>query len=234
MQRYTTIFLDADQTLFDFHAAEHQALRQVMESFSIIPTDENMAFYKETNRGLWRQFDQGEITQQALGVARFARLLKHLDKNEEKGAEMNRAYEETLGLFGILLPGAEALCQRLFPHCQLFILTNGMTRSQTGRLDRSGIKPYIQRMFVSQAMGCQKPQRAYFEAVFSALNLSPDQLKKAVMVGDSLHSDIEGGINAGIDTIWFHPQGNESPAPLNPTWEARSLKEIGDIILGDL
>lgn len=231
MQRYTTVFLDADETLFDFHAAERRALERVMAEFDLPATEENLAYYIETNRSLWQQFDLGKIPQDVLGRERFARLLAHLGGQKERGAEMNCAYEAALGQYGILLPGAEALCRRLAPHCALYLLTNGMTRSQTGRLERSAIKGYIRGMFVSQAMGCQKPQRAFFDQVFHALSMGPEQKKTAVMVGDSLRCDIQGGINAGIDTIWYHPHGNESPAPLRPTWEARSLEQVGNIIL---
>ena len=233
MQRYSTVFLDADETLFDFHAAERRALSQVMEEFHLPVTESNIAYYIDTNRSLWRQFDLGEITQEALGRERFARLLAHLGGQVEKGAEMNGAYETALGQYGLLLPGAEELCRRLASRCALYLLTNGMTRSQTGRLEKSSIKGYIRRMFISQAMGCQKPQRAFFDQVFSALGIGPAEKKRVVMVGDSLRSDIQGGVNAGIDTIWFHPWGDEPPAPLRPTWEARSLEQVGDIILGE-
>ena len=233
MQRYSIILLDADQTLFDFHAAEQLALRQVMEDFSLPVTKETTGFYIETNRGLWKLFDQGGISQKDLGIELFSRLLEYVGKSRELGAKMNTAYELALGQHGILLPGALALCQRLAPHCRLFILTNGMTRSLTGRLERSAIKEYIEKMYISQAIGCQKPTKAFFDHVFDDLKLTEAQLKATVMVGDSLNSDIQGGINAGIDTIWYHPKGDESPAPLCPTWEARSLEEIGRIILGE-
>lgn len=233
MQRYSIVFLDADQTLFDFHAAEHLALGRVMQRFQIPVTEENERIYVDINRELWRRFDKGEVTQQQLGVARFAGLLSKLGMDPSRGEEMNLDYEETLGLYGILLPGAETLCRRLHEKCALYILTNGMSRSQRGRLSRSGLLPYIKGMFVSQELGCQKPKKEFFEHVFAALHLTPDQLKQTVMVGDSLGSDIQGGINAGLDTIWYHPRGNESPSPLQPAWEAKTLEQIGNIILGD-
>lgn len=232
MPRYTTVLSDADQTLFDFHAAEHLALCQVMEAFQLPVHEESIRFYVETNRGLWKLFDQGGISQAALGVERFARLLAHLGGEREKGAEMNLAYELALGQHGILLPGALELCEKLSMHCDLYILTNGMTRSQTGRLNHSAIKKYIKKMYISQELGCQKPQKAFFDHVFADLGLQGDALKKTVMVGDSLRSDIQGGINAGIDTIWYHPEGNESPFPLTPTFEAKSMDDILSVILG--
>lgn len=233
MQRYSIVFLDADQTLFDFHAAEHLALQQVLPRFHIAPTEENERVYLEENRSLWRQFDRGLVTQAQIGVGRFAGLLSRLGMDPAKGAEMNDDYEETLGQYGILLPGAEALCRRLHEKCRLFILTNGMSRSQRGRLSRSAVLPYIEQMFVSQELGCQKPMKEYFDKVFEALSLTPEQLTQTVMVGDSLTTDIQGGIAAGLDTIWFHPRGNEPPAPLKPAWEAKTLEQIGDIILGE-
>ncbi|MBE5787958.1 MAG: noncanonical pyrimidine nucleotidase, YjjG family [Clostridiales bacterium] len=233
MQRYSIVFLDMDQTLFDFHAAEHLALQQVLQRFNIDVTDENERLYKASNQAMWRQFDQGLITQQQVGVGRFAGLLAALHMDEALAAAMNDDYELTLGLYGILLPGAEELCRRLSEKCSLYILTNGMSRSQRGRLSRSDIQPYIRRMFVSQEMGCQKPMKEYFRQVFDTLELTEEQRKQVIMVGDSLTSDIQGGINAGLDTIWYHPKGNEPPKEQRPTWEAKSLEQIGNIILGE-
>ena len=233
MQRYTIVFLDADQTLFDFHAAERQALLQVLPRFQIPATDENIRSYIEINRGLWKQFDKGLVTQEQVGRGRFMGLLARLGMDEGRGPAMNDDYELTLGQFGILLPGAEELCRRLHEKCRLFILTNGMSRSQRGRLAQSGLQPYIEAMFVSQELGYQKPRKEYFDRVFEALQLPPDQRSQIVMVGDSLTTDIQGGIGAGLDTIWYHPRGNEPPDPLKPKWEAKTLSRIGDIILGE-
>lgn len=105
MQRYRIVFLDADETLFDFHAAERQALYQVMAEFHLPATESNIADYVAINRSLWQQFDLGKITQDALGRERFARLLARLGGDSEKGAEMNRAYEIALGQYGFCCPG---------------------------------------------------------------------------------------------------------------------------------
>lgn len=233
MQRYSTVFLDLDNTLFDFHVAEHLALQQVMERFRIPFTEENERIYVEENRALWQKFDRGEVTQQQVGIGRFRGLLSRLKLDESRAEAMNDDYEVTLGKFGILLPGAEALCRRLSGSCNLYILTNGMSRSQRGRLSGSTIQPYIKDIFISQELGCQKPMKEYFDRVMGDLGLSQEQLKQTVMVGDSLSSDILGGIRAGLDTIWYHPgRGNQPPDDMKPTWEARTLEQIGDIILG--
>ena len=230
MLRYSVILFDADNTLFDFDRAEAEALRQVTESRGISLTAELRSAYRKINSELWNRFDRGEITRDWLMVERFRQYLELLGGGDP--ADMNRAYLGQLGQCSELLPGAEALCRRLKPVCRMAILTNGITESQTGRLERSAIRDCIEALFISQAMGCQKPQREFFVRVYDALGLTPAELSRTVMVGDNLQSDILGGRNVGISTIWFNPRQMENTSGIRPDWEANTLAAVGDIILG--
>jgi FMN phosphatase YigB (HAD superfamily) len=118
------------------------------------------------------------------------------------------------------------------PCCRLVIVTNGMTMAQTGRVEGSAIRDCISALFISQSMGCQKPQRAFYELVYAALGLTEKDLPRTVMVGDSLTSDILGGINGGIDTVWYNPGHQPGDPQICPTWEAADFQELERILLG--
>lgn len=231
MLRYSVVLFDADNTLFDFDHAETEALRQVTEAHGFSLTAELRSAYRRINSALWERFDREEITRERLMVERFRQYLSLLDGGDPE--KMNQAYLEKLGQCSTLLPGAGALCRRLKPFCRMAILTNGITQSQTGRLERSAIRDCIEALFISQAMGCQKPQREFFIQVYEAMGLTPAELERTVMVGDNLQSDILGGKNGGIATIWFNPNRTENGSGIRPDWEAETLAAVGDIILGE-
>ena len=228
MPRYSVVLLDADNTLFDFDLAEHKALRLALEAHGIPCTQEAEETYVAVNRDLWAAFDRGEITQPDLVVARFARTLDALGLTGDADA-LNRDYLARLGEQSDLLPGALEFCEALAPHCTLALLTNGVASVQHGRLSRSPIGRFFPHPFISQELGCQKPQPEFFSAVFRALDLT--DLSRAVMVGDTLGSDILGGIRAGVDTVWFNPKHLPGRADIAPTHTVECFTALQNIIL---
>ena len=228
MPRYDTVLLDADDTLFDFGAAEHAALFRALAERGYPATAETEALYVSINRPLWAAFDRGEVTQDFLVIERFRRLVAELGGRDDPAA-FNRDYLTYLGQGSQLLPGAEELCRALRDGgCRLGLATNGVARVQRARLAASPLAPYFSAVLISQEVGAQKPQPAFFQAALEALGVRDKA--RCVMVGDTLGSDIRGGIAAGIDTIWFDPQGLP-PGDLRPTYTAASLQEVGDYIL---
>ena len=161
-------------------------------------------------------------------VSRFADYIAYLGVNADP-AEVNHRYEQALGNYSIMLPGALELVQALAARYPLYIVTNGLHTAQTGRFEKSPIKPYISGLFISQDMDCQKPEREFFEKVFAAIGLS--DRREVVMVGDSLTSDIRGGINAGIDTVWYNPGHLPRDPDCLPTVEAHTMEEIAEYLL---
>lgn len=226
--RYDIVLLDADMTLWDFEASEKCALGDVTRSLGVEITPEMEAYYHKVNDHMWHLFDLKEIGREELTTRRFAEYLTFLGI-EGDPAEVNHRYEQFLGSYSIMLPGAEEMCRRLAEHCPLYILTNGLHTAQTGRFEKSPIKPYIREMFISQDMGTQKPDKEYFDKVFAAIGLTDKS--RAVMVGDSLYSDIKGGINAGVDTIWYNPRHKAPDPEIPPTYEADTMEKIIKIIL---
>ncbi len=228
-QRYDVVLFDADNTLFDFDAAEAQALDLTLAECGYPVDDRSRGCYLAANRDLWERFDRGEVKREWLVVERFAALQRALGGHYDP-AEMNTFYLSRLAEAGCLLPGAEALCRALVPSCTLAIVTNGVASAQRGRFDRSPLKELIPWLFISEEVGYQKPQRQFFDAVRSAMSLPPSA--RIVVVGDSLSADILGAVNAGLDSIWYNPNGLPGRPAIVPTFEARSFDQIFHLIVG--
>lgn len=228
-QPYDTVLFDADNTLFDFDAAEAQALDLTLAHYGYPVDDRSRSCYLAVNRDLWARFDKGEVKREWLVVERFAALQRALGGHRDP-AEMNAFYLSRLAEAGCLLPGAEELCRRLAPSCTLAIVTNGVASAQRGRFDRSPLKALIPWLFISEEVGYQKPQRQFFDAVLSAMSLPPSA--RVVVVGDSLAADILGAVNAGLDSIWYNPHGLPGRPDIAPTFEARTFDQISRLILG--
>ena len=228
MRRYDIVLLDADNTLFDFNAAEARALDAVLAEFGWPRDEETKQTYLEINHVLWSAFDRGEAEEGFLTVERFRRLGERLGRRADP-AEMNRRYLYRLGACSLLLPGAEELCRTLrAAGCRLALATNGVARVQHARLAGSPLVPYLERLFISGEMGTRKPEPAFFRAALAAMGA--EDMDRCVMVGDGLGSDVKGALSVGLDVIWFAPGGSEAPADRRPTHTARSLEEIGRII----
>ena len=228
MPRYDYVLFDADNTLFDFDRSEQAAIRLALERRGY-PTDpETIGLYLAINQALWSRFNRGEIAQQDLVVERFALFCRVMGRQDDPAA-FNREYLELLAEQSILLPGAEELCRALAPHCQLAIITNGMSVAQRGRFDRSPLREIVPRLFISEELGVSKPDPAYFSAVFRQMGITRPE--RALVVGDNLLTDIRGGQNAGTDTAWYNPRRLPGGA-IRPTWQLEDLQQLLPIVLG--
>lgn len=233
MPRYPIVFLDADNTLFDFTRSQYLSLEKTLLDFGLPFSPALAELYDKINTQVWREYESGLLTRDALCRKRFVQLLSFLHADPAKADPVNDYYEKLLETSSILLPGAEDFCRRLSRDCRLYILTNGAADVQESRMRLSPIQPYIARMFISQSLGVQKPTPEYFQKVFDALSLTKEMRKNAVMMGDSLHSDILGGLNAGLDTIWFNPEGQVIEAGIQPLYTCRTYAQAEALILGE-
>lgn len=229
MSRYDFVLFDADNTLFDFDRAEHEALALALKAFSIPCTPETEALYVSINSALWAMLDRGEASREWLVVERFARLTAALGVEADPAA-LNRTYLDQLGQQPFLLPGAEAVCRALGGHCTLAILTNGVARAQRGRFERSALAGLIPHLFISEEVGASKPSPDFFRPVLSALGVTDP--RRALMVGDNLTTDIGGAAAMGLDTAWYRPAApSHSPQTVAPTWEIGRLEELIPLVL---
>ncbi|MBQ3404667.1 MAG: YjjG family noncanonical pyrimidine nucleotidase [Oscillospiraceae bacterium] len=221
-----TILFDLDDTLLDFHKAEKAALKSTLERFGKRADDYIAKRYSEVNRDQWKLLEQGKLTREQLKLRRFDLLFRDfgLDSDPESAA---RSYEKALGVGHFVIDGAPELLDALHGRYELYLVSNGTASVQEGRLDSAGIKKYFKGVFLSEYLGVEKPNRAFFDRCFEQIG-GLDR-ESTVIVGDSLSSDIKGGKNAGIRTIWFNPR-HESAGDSAPDYEICSLLELKELL----
>ncbi len=216
------VFLDLDDTILDFRRAEREALSKTLVSFGVTPEEAVLTRYHQINKAHWEMLERGQLRREEVLVNRFAALFRELGLQEDAAACAAR-YEGNLAVGHWFLPGAQEALEALHKKYRLFLASNGTAAVQRGRMTSAGLYPYFEQVFISQQIGYNKPDRAYFQACFARI---PDFCpERAVMVGDSLTSDIQGGINAGITTVWVNPEGQPRGA-VRPDYEIQSIAQL--------
>ncbi|MGG3575234.1 YjjG family noncanonical pyrimidine nucleotidase [Bacillus gobiensis] len=227
MKNYDIIFFDIDDTLFDFTKSEPEAFNKVFEKYNLFNNlKQYEKSYQEISKVLWRDLENGKMILVELGSERFRRLfLEH--ELEIDAVVFNQDYLGYLGEQTHLVQGAEKVISEL-SHKRLAIITNGYTDVQTSRTNNSSLKDKFEHIIISESTGFQKPQTGIFDYAFDKLQITDKS--KVLMVGDSLTSDIQGGIDYGIDTCWFNPKHKENNTSLKPTYEINKLESLIEII----
>lgn len=228
MRKYDIILMDADDTVFDFGKAEINALHRLFTMYNIPWTEDNVHRYQQINDEMWREFEKGDITKSFLLDNRFARFFEAIGFSGD-GVKANSDYLDGLAEGNILLPGALDLCRKIKQlGAKLYLATNGVTRVQKKRLATSELADLCDGIFVSEEAGSQKPQKEYFDFVFSRLGNPPKE--KVLMVGDSLSSDIKGAVAYGIPCCWLNRKGQTTDLPV--TYMVTSVPDILSAIEG--
>lgn len=221
------LFLDLDDTILDFHKAERIALSKTLAGFGLEPTEEVLARYHVINRLHWERLERGELTRDQVLEGRFRVLFTELGHPVDAVA-VTRCYERNLGIGHYFLPGAQEAVQRLHEKYRLFLASNGTASVQHARLTSAGLYPYFEKVFISQDIGHNKPSKEYFDVCFSQIpGFDPE---KAMMVGDSLTSDILGGIRAGIRTCWVNPNHLPPRQDIPADLEIENLSQLEGLL----
>ena len=221
------MFLDADETLLDFKKAEAQGLKAALRRHKLPFNAEIVALYSKINKGCWEEFEQGLLDKETLLVERFRRLFAALDITADPHA-VRLSYHEELGKGGFLIEHAYEVCEELRKTHDLYIVTNGVAATQYSRFALSGLDKLVKGIFVSEEIGIPKPQKGYFDYVFA--QIPGFRKENALMVGDSLTADIRGGIQAGLATCWYNPQGKAGSPDIKADYEIRNLEELKDFL----
>ena len=216
------LLLDLDDTILDFHKAERIALSKTFRDFGLEPTNEVLDLYHEINKWHWEQLELGLMTRDQVLVNRFGALFEKVGMTVDPAA-CAKSYESNLGIGHYFLPGAEEAVKRLHDKYRLFLVSNGTATVQHSRLTSAGLYPYFEQVFISQEIGYNKPDKAYFDRCFA--RIPGFDREKALMVGDSLTSDIRGGINAGLKTVWVNPRHKLCGA-IRPDYEIEGLSQL--------
>ena len=203
---YEIILTDIDNTLLDFDKGSAAGVKNVMDYYGIAYTEERLQQYLAVNDGLWKRYERGEIEKEMIFKTRFKDFMAMF------GVEAEPLFANDLYV--------EGLKSKIYyrPHCmefldavkgkyKLYAVTNGVTLTQEVRLAKSGLDQYFDKIFISEQMGCKKPEKEFFDKVFDAIG--PVDKRKCILLGDSLTSDMQGGRNAGIDTCLIGEAEND-------------------------
>lgn len=223
MKKYKTLLFDVDDTLLDFQKAEKVGLRMLFEEKGISLTSKVEAQYKKINKSLWDAFEEGEINRDEVVNTRFSILFKEYGE-EVDGMLFENNYRSYLEEGEQLMQGAFEFISQIQGEYDLYIVTNGVSKTQDKRLRNAGLHSLFKDIFVSEDTGYQKPMKEYFDYVFERIpNFSPEE---GLIIGDSLSADIKGGYVAGIDTCWFNPEKKFNNSEIVPTYEVQNFEEL--------
>ena len=223
---YKVLFLDLDNTILDFNKAEENAIKRVLKKYDLPCDKEACEVYSRINRSFWERFEKKEIKREEIFEGRFKTLLSCF--NEERNTKaiaddycrfLSEGYFTVDGAIDIL----SYLKNRGYYLCAT---TNGAASTQYSRIENSGTKPFFDEIFVSEETGFQKPERQYFDFVLK--NIPEKDRSQVLIIGDSQSSDILGGINSGIDTCWFNPDGLKPK--YKSKFEIKALEELRNIL----
>jgi 2-haloacid dehalogenase len=220
---YKILLFDIDDTLLDFGANETDSLSKLFQQHGYTFSDELFQVYNSVNKQLWADYENGNILLDDVLNSRFSETMSRLGKVVD-GIEWENQYRELLGNGCQLMEGALEVCRSLSVTHRLFIVTNGVTQTQIKRLKQSGLYNFFEDIFDSQSIGFQKPSKEFFDYVMS--HIIDFNINDALIVGDSLNTDIKGGLLSGIDTCWMNRKSQKCSAEIQSTYTITSLAEL--------
>lgn len=229
MGEIRAVLWDVDGTLLDFLAAERAAIKTCFSLFGLGEcTDEMIAQYSAINVRWWQALERGEYTKPEILVGRFTEFFAARGIDPAVAPAFNAEYQVRLGDTIVFCPHALETVQSLRGRVAQCAVTNGTKIAQDKKLARSGLDRLLDRIFISEVVGAEKPSAAFFAPVFASLGgIKPEEM---LIVGDSLTSDIRGGINAGIRTCWYNPGGHAAPPELRTDYTISDIAEVLQIV----
>ncbi len=223
------ILWDVDGTLLDFGAAEKVAIRQCFASHNMGEcTDEMLGRYIVINRKYWEALERGELTKPEVLVGRFREFFETEGLPVEHAESFNEEYQVRLGDTVVFCDNAFELVQKYKGQIKQYAVTNGTKVAQDRKLKNSKLDTLFDDIFISDVLGVEKPNKAFFDKVFETIGTYARD--EVLIVGDSLTSDIKGGNNAGILTCWYNPKKLEHTKDVNVDFVITNLWEIEQIL----
>lgn len=231
MNKYKNIFIDLDDTLYDFKGASMESFKEAYDLLGynrfFSSFEQYIELYTPRNLQLWEQYGRGEITKSELNRIRYSYPLEAVGiHDEELAAQFCREALSRIPTKNKLIPGCKELLDYLYPKYNLYILSNGFQELQEHKMQTTGIRRYFKSLILSDHIGINKPRRELFE---HALNSTGSTVTDSIMVGDMFETDIVGAANIGLDQLFFNISGVKE-LPFTPTYEVRNLKEIMAIL----
>ena len=226
---YKYLLWDIDGTVLNFLASESYAIRFLFKKYNIGEcSDEMLKTYSQINSRYWQKLERGELTKPEILVGRFQEFFSLIGADTSIAEDFNRDYQVTLGDHIEFEDNAKEILLAQKKVYTIAAVTNGTKVAQEKKLSLSGLDKVIDYIFISENIGVEKPNKEFFDYVFEKMNIQDK--KEVLIIGDSLTSDIKGGVIAGIDTCWFNPHHKENNLNIPVTYEIDNLAEISDIV----
>lgn len=226
---YRYLLWDIDGTVLNFLASEAYAIRALFEKYEIGEcSEERIRLYSEINSKYWRKLERNELTKAEILVGRFRDFFELIGADVTIAEDFNRDYQVALGDYIEFVDKAEELLLSQKGKYVLAAVTNGTKIAQEKKLRLSGLDSVFDAIFISENVGAEKPNKEYFDYVFKALGVTDK--KEVLLIGDSLTSDMKGGLVAGVDTCWFNPTHSPNTLNIPVTYEIDDLGQIQDIL----
>ncbi len=230
--RFKYLLWDVDGTLLDFEYSMRVSLYKSLKKIGVEATEELIDRYSQINDGWWKRLERGEVTKQQLLPGRFIDLFAEYGIECKDLSAYLADFQNNLGQEYRLMENALEVCASLKEQgYHQFVVTNGVTRTQEDKLKLSGLAELMEELFISEQIGTPKPHKEFFEVCFERISQRYPEFDKTkvIIIGDSLSSDILGGINAGISTCYFNPK-NEDTKGMEVTYQIRALEEIFGVV----
>ena len=226
---YKYLFWDIDGTVLDFLASEAYAITELFKRYGLGNcSDEMLKMYSDINIRYWQMLERNELTKKEILVGRFREFFSVIGADVSLAESFNEEYQVALGDYVLFVEGAKEVLLSQKGKYTLVVVTNGTRVAQEKKLQLSGLKDIFDAVFISECVGAEKPNRAYFDYVFNALGITDKT--EVLLIGDSLTSDMKGGINAGIDTCWFNPEHKPNTPALPVVYEIDKLSDLENIV----
>lgn len=225
MKKYKALLFDFDDTLFDFNKSEKIALEKTFNRYGIEKSEYNFEIYYSENHKFWKGFEKGIYKGEQDSDIRFKNFCEIIGRNEINCTEMCNYYIEELSKTAFAIDNSVEMLEKYCKVFDIYIVTNALKRVNDKRSEVGGIMPFIKGRFISEEIGYSKPNKEFFDYLFSKVNFSKEQ---CLLIGDGLMSDMKGGVDYGIDTCWFNRKGAVSDMPL--TYEVHSIAELDKLL----
>lgn len=227
MMTYHNLLFDLDDTLLDYEAAEDHALHQLFAEYDLKLTPATKRAFQSYNINMWQRFERNEFSWDQLMEHLFADYFKDYHQLSVPGKKTTQTYLSYLSNNHQLVAGTRTVMEYLKKRqYHVYAVTNGQKAVQYKRLKDARLLQYFDNIYISQSIGYQKPNKKIFDFVLRQIN---GQHNNTIMIGDSLSSDVQGGVNARLDTIWFNPHSLHNASHLKPTFEIHRLTELKKI-----